>query len=193
MTETEKKELEEYREFIRMLSEKSDSRIFLNKGPEHAKIVLEQIFRQSEKTVRIFAGNLTRIVGDDPAYISALSDFVQKDGKVRILLNDYKEELAKESNLYMRLAYFKSEGKDIVVKKTTARPYQESDPDQMTVHFTVGDEKAYRLETDIMNRAAQGSMNRPDVAAKMAEFFDMLFNGEQSTEIDILNLFGYNE
>ena len=191
MTETDRKELDEYREFIHMLSETSDDRIFLNKGPEHAKIVLVQIFKQSVDIVRIFAGNLTRVVGDDPAYISALSDFVQKGGKVRILLNDYKEELAKESNLYMRLAYFKSVGKDIIVTQTTVRPYQESDPDQTAVHFTIGDDKAYRLETDIMNRAAQGSMNRHDVAAEMAEFFDNIFYGGQSTEIDLLNMFRY--
>lgn len=186
-------ELSEYREFIQMLSEKSDNRIFLNKGPEHAKVVLVQIFRQSKKIVRIFAGNLTRIVGDDPAYISALSDFVKNGGSVRILLNDYKKELAIGSDLYMRLAYFKSVGKDIVVKQTTAKPHQESDPEQKEIHFTVGDEMAYRIETDIHDRKAVGSMNRPEVAASLAAFFDDLFNSDQSKEINIVNLFVQNE
>ncbi len=194
MTEEEKKELEEYREFIQMLSETSDSRIFLNKGPEHAKVVLEQIFKQSKESVRIFAGNLTRVVGDDADYIAALSDFVQNEGSsVRILLNDYKEELAKESKLYMRLAYFKSKGKDIVVKSTNAKPYRKSDPEQKEFHFTVGDEKAYRIETDIKERKAEGSMNRTETAAPMAAFFDSLFDSDQSKVIDILKLFNYNE
>lgn len=194
MTEEEKKELEQYREFIQMLSETSDDRIFLNKGPEHAKVVLEQIFKQSKKNVRIFAGNLTRIVGDDQNYIAALSDFVQNEGSsVKILLNDYKEELAKESKLYMRLAYFKSKGKDIVVKSTDVKPCRKSDPEQKEFHFTVGDEKAYRLETDIIERKAEGSMNRTETAAPMAAFFDSLFDSDQSKVIDILKLFNYNE
>lgn len=194
MTEEEKKELEEYREFIHMLSETSDTRIFLNKGPEHAKVVLEEIFKQSKKTVRIFAGNLTRVVGDDPDYISALSDFVQNEGSsLKILLNDYKEELAKESKLYMRLAYFKSEGKDITVKSTTAKPYRKSDPEQKEFHFTVGDEKAYRIETDIKERKAEGSMNRSETAVSLAKFFDELFKSDQSKDIDILRLFNYDE
>lgn len=188
-----KDELTEYREFIQMLSEKSDSRIFLNKGPEHAKIVLEQIFRQSKEIVRIFAGNLTRIVGDDPAYISALSDFVERGGKVRILLNDYKEELAKESNLYMRLAYFKHLDKDIIVKTTTAKPYRTTDPEQKEIHFTTGDDKAYRIGTDIESRTAEGSMNNPEEVAKMANFFDKLFDREDSIEVNIPRLFAYNE
>jgi hypothetical protein len=176
-----------------MLSEKSDSRIFLNKGADHALIVLERIFKQSSDTVRIFAGNLCLTVGNKPEYILALSDFIERGGKVRIMLNDYNEDLAKDSNLYMRLAYYKSKGSDIIIKKTTAKPYLESDPDQKEVHFTVGDNKAYRMETDIKQRAAQCSMNRPETAAMAAEFFDGLFNGSESTEIDILSMFGYNE
>lgn len=182
-----------YREFVRKLSEKSDNRIFLNKGADHALIVLECIFRQSSDMVRIFAGNLCRTVGNQPVYISALSDFIERDGKVRILLNDFQEKLALDSNLYMRLAYYKSKGKDIIVKKTGAKPYQESDPDKKEVHFTVGDKKAYRIETDIKQRAAQCSMNRPDTASMTADFFDGLFNGGESTEIDILRMFGYDE
>lgn len=186
-------ELSMYREFVRILSEKSDDRIFLNKGAEHALIVLERIFKQSNDIVRIFAGNLCKTVGNEPEYIYALSGFIEKGGKVRILLNDYDETLAKESNLYMRLAYYKSKGKDIIVKQTPAKPYQEADPEHKEVHFTVGDKKAYRIETDIKQRAAQCSMNRPDTATMAAEFFDGLFNGVESTEIDILSMFGYNE
>lgn len=186
-------ELLMYRDFIRKLSEESDERIFLNKGPEHAKIVLEQIFKQSKNIIRIFAGNLCRTVGNELEYISALSDFIINGGKVKILLNDYKEELAKGCNLYMRLAYFKSIGKDIIVKKTNAKPYRKSDPEQKEIHFTIGDDKAYRIETDIYERKAEGSMNLPKVAIPMVEFFDDLFNSDLSSEIDILSLFVSNE
>ena len=189
----EEEELLKYKEFVKMLSDTSDDRIFLNKGEKHALIVLESIFRQSTENVRIFAGNLFRTVGNDAEYISALSNFIDKNGKVRILLNDFDENLAKKSNLYKRLSYFKRMGKDIIVKRTTARPYRESDSQKREVHFTIGDKRAYRIETDINQRTAQCSMNRPSVACPIADFYDTLFTDKQSTEINIIELLGYNE
>ena len=193
MTEAESKELAKYREFVRTLSAKSDGRIFLNSDPQHAVIVFEQIFDQSQEIMRIFAGNLTRTVGNDPAYITALSDFVERGGTIKILLNNYNEDLARKSNLYKRLAYYKSMGKDIVVKKTTAKPYRTSDAEQKEIHFTVGDRKAYRIETNIESRTAECSMDSPEIASITADFFDQLFDREDSVEIDLLRLFEYDE
>ena len=184
-------ELLKYKEFVQMLSDNSDTRVFLNKGEKHALVVLERIFRRSSKTVRIFAGNLCRTVGKEADYIAALSDFIDRGGRVRILLNDFDENLAKESDLYKRLAYFKHLGKDIIVKTTKAKPYQEGDPDQKEIHFTVGDEIAYRIETDIKQRSAQCCMNGIDTANMTVEFFDGLFDSEESKEVDLLTMFGY--
>lgn len=185
-------DLMKYKEYVQMLSEKSDNRIFLNKGKDHALIVIECIFRQSKESIRIFAGNLCRTVGNEPEYITALSNFIDRGGSVHILLNDFDDDLAKKSDLYKRLAYFKSLNKDIIVKKTTAKPYFVADEEQKEVHFTVGDKKAYRIETDIEQRTAQCCMNNPVVASQIADFYDNLMSN-QSTEINILDLLGYNE
>lgn len=184
-------DLLKYKAFVRMLSETSDERIFLNEGAEHALVVLERIFRRSEKIVRIFAGNLCRTVGNQQDYIAALSDFIDRGGIVRILLNDFDENLAKDSDLYKRLAYFKHLGKDIIVKTTNAKPYQEGDSDKREVHFTVGDDVAYRFETDIDKRSAQCCMNGSNTAKMAIEFFDGLFDSKESKEIDLITMFGY--
>lgn len=187
------KELVEYKRFVKQLSENNDGRIFLNSDPDHAVVVAGQIFRQSKEEVRIFAKNLCRTIGNEPEYISALSDFIERGGKVRILLNGYEEECAKNSNLYKRLAYYKSQGSDIIVKTTTAIPYRSNDEEQKEIHFTIGDKNAYRIETNTEQRSAECSMNNVDIATNTANFFDELFSKSDTKEVNILSLFGYDE
>lgn len=186
-------EIVKYKEFVRQLGMNNDGRVFLNSDPDHAIVVSEQIFRQSNDTVRIFAKNLCRTIGNDPAYIAAMGDFIERGGKVRILLNGFEKELAIKSNLYKRLAYYKSLKHDIIVKTTDAKPYLTADAEQKEVHFTVGDNKSYRIETDIEKRTAECSMNNPPVASMTADFFDKMFEDAISTEVDLLKLFGYDE
>ena len=80
-------------------------------------------------------------------------------------------------------------GKPINVKKTSVRPYLNDDPDKKEVHFTIGDSKSYRIETDVEARTAECNFNNPPIAKATEDFFDELFNSENSTIIDIVKLF----
>lgn len=179
-----------YQEFVKFWADTKDSRIFLNSDEDHALDVLVQIFQHSQTCVRIFAGNLCEHVGSQSDYIIALSEFIVRGGEVRILLNDYKEDKARESNLFKRIAYYESLGKKIVVKRTFVKPFRSSDPEAKEVHFTVGDNVAYRLETDIVNRKAECSFNSPMFAKTLSDFFDSIY--DTASEIDIKKLFGYD-
>ena len=179
----------EYELFLQDVAAIGENRTFLNSSEEHAVSVLVKIFQISNTTIRIFAGCLYEHVGNDPAYIIALSEFVERGGKLYILLNKFDEDKAKSSNLYKRLAYYKSLGKPVFVKGTSAHPYRKNDPDKKEVHFTIGDEKSYRIETDIEKRTAECNFNNPTLAKDTADFFDFLFTREDSEEIDIIRLF----
>ena len=167
----------------------NEDRMFLNSDEDHALDVLVQLFQLSEKQIRIFAGCLCKHVGNKPEYVVALSEFIERGGTLYILLNAYDEECAKTSNLYKRLAYYKSLKKPIIIKKTSAKPYLTGDPAKKEVHFTVGDKKAYRIETDVNKRTAECNFNNPRIATNTADFFDNLFNKEDSIEIDLIKLF----
>lgn len=177
-----------YNDFVRSLALSGENRMFLNSDEDKAVTVLVNLFQISKEEVRIFAGNLCEHVGNKQEYIIALSEFIERGGKLYILLNNFDRDLAKSSNLFKRLAYLKALGKPIMIKSTPAHPYLESDPDK-EVHFTVGDKKAFRIETDIVNRTAVCNFNFPKLAEETAKFFDMLFTRENATEIDIENLF----
>lgn len=168
-------------------------RLFLNSDEEHALSVLVQLFGTAKDTIRIFAGCLCEHVGNQQEYIEAVSDFIERGGRVRILLNNYDENLVKGSNLFKRLAYYTSEGKDIRIKKTLVKPYLNKDADKKEVHFTVADETGYRIETDIEKRTAECNFNNPVMAKSTAKFFDQMFAQSYSTDVDLTDVFNGNK
>lgn len=176
-----------YKNLIRSLAISKENRVFMNSDEDHALMVLVELFQLAQQKIRIFAGCLCKHVGNQPEYVVAISEFIERGGTLEILLNAYDEESAKESNLYKRLAYYKSQNKPIVIKKTEAKPYLMGDSDKKEVHFTIGDETSYRIETDVEKRTAECNFNNPIMAKEIAVFFDRLF--ADATEIDIINLF----
>lgn len=180
---------EGYRDFVKLLALREENRTFLNSDEDHALDVLVQIFQKAQRIVRIFAGCLCKHVGNKPEYVIALSEFVERGGTLHILLNAFDEECAKESNLYKRLAYYVAQGKPVEIKLTKARPYRTGDQQKKEVHFTIGDENAYRIETDIEQRTAECNFNNPDLAKVTADFFDGLFNRDDAEILDVVKLF----
>ena len=186
------KNIAEYKVFVHTLARNFEDRIFLNSNEDKAVVVLEQLIQNAQQELRIFAGNLCNKVGDDSEYIIAISEFVERGGVLKILLNKYDSTCAKNSNLFKRLAYYIAQGKNILIKTTNARPYKTSDIEKKEIHFTVGDHTSYRIETDIDKRAAECNFNSPQVARGIADFFDGLFDAEESECIDVKGLF-YDE
>ena len=172
----------DYITYISQLAKNKSNIEFLNSDKERALAVLVQIITSSNNTLRIFAGSLCSDVPSDPQYISALSDFIERGGQVRIMLNQLNEELAKESNLFKRIAYYLETNKDIKIFSTEARPYLVSDPDKNEIHFTIGDDCAYRVETDIEKKTAKCNFNNPSASKNLITFFDALANDHEVTE-----------
>ena len=179
----------QYKEFVRSVYASGENRTFLNSDENHALDVLVQLFQSAQSKVRIFAGCLCKHVGNEPEYVIALSEFIERGGTLHILLNAFDEECARNSNLYKRLAYYISTGRPVVIKTTNAHPYRTSDPLKKEVHFTIGDDKAYRIETDIENRTAECNFNNPNLAKATADFFDSLFVRDDAKDLDITKLF----
>lgn len=184
-------EINNYRLFVRRLSETHSDRIFLNSDEDHALAVMETLIRQSQSVLRIFAGNLMH-VGNQPEYIEAISDFVERGGKVKIILNKCDDDDIKASNLFRRLAYYMMSNKDIVIKRTKVQPYFKSDINKTPIHFSVGDNNAYRVETDIENRVAECSMNNPTRAKTFIQYFDSLFDSDKCKEYNIIDIYDNN-
>ena len=83
------KNISEYKVFVHTLARNSEDRIFLNSDEDKAIVVLVQLIQNAQQELRIFAGNLCNLIGDNSDYIIAISEFIERGGTVRILLNAY--------------------------------------------------------------------------------------------------------
>lgn len=184
---TLKMELNEYRTLIHQLAEDKNEKVFYNQDAQHAEIVLTEIFEHSKEIIRIFAAQLYENPPISDEYIRKLSDFIERGGKVRILLNKYDETNVLKSELFKRLAFYDLQKKDIQVKETGATVYYTNDPDKKELHFTVGDSSIYRIETDVKDRVAEGSFNNGVIAKKFIDMFDKLFGEAQA--VNLISLF----
>lgn len=177
-----------YIEYISLLSHNKVNKDFSNSDEDHAIEVLVKIFEQSKDHIRIFAKSLcNNNVSNNPKYIAALSDFIERGGQVEIAVNSYIEDNIRQSNLFKRLAYYLTQGKQIKIYRSNAKPYLLSDPDRKEVHFTIGDDISYRLETDIEKRTAICNFNSPERAQILIDFFEKIKTTSQN--INIQNVF----
>ena len=176
----------EYQTFIHNLAVNRINQLFFNSDEEKMRSVFIELFNNSNSEIRIFAGNLCNSSVETDLYIEALSDFIERKGRLFILLNNYDSEVAKSSNLFKRLAYYISEDYDIFIKKTSAKPYiSVPNKDKQYVHFSTGDNQSFRLETDLENRTAICNMNDPTFTGRLVNLFDRIFNDSISTEINL--------
>lgn len=167
--------IEDYKEYIHYLSQNNENRIFLNSDDEKATAVFVELFNKAKDHIRMFSGSLSNGVTSNNAYISAISDFIEKGGNLDILLNSYTKEKALNSDFLKRIAFFSLKGKNVTIKKSNDHPYLANGSDKKEVHFTIVDDNAYRLETDIDLRMSICNMNDSAMAKNLSTFFDGLF------------------
>ncbi|MBD5297074.1 MAG: hypothetical protein HDS21_03235 [Bacteroides sp.] len=175
--------MNDFKNMVSRLAQLGENRLFLNSSEEHAVVVLSEMFKVAESNIRIFAGCLYEHVGNSPEYIQALSDFIERGGSVKILLNNFNPQEGAKSNLFKRLAYYQELGKSVEIRSTDAKPYLANDEAKKEVHFTIADERAYRIETDIKERTAACNFDGETLAKKFATFFDNIFS--EATEIKL--------
>lgn len=170
------------------LSKNNVNELFFNEDINCALDVLPAIFYGSHSRVRIFARCLSGEVSTHPTYVQALSDFIERNGKVEVLLNGFNAEKAKESPVMRRLAYYAKQGKGITVRKTSSILSFNTAPTQ-PIYFTVGDDKAYRVETNPQTHQADCNMNDEEFAGKLINTFDRMFSESRGYAVDLLDLF----
>ncbi|WP_350456306.1 hypothetical protein [Macellibacteroides fermentans] len=181
--------MDKYINYVIALARGKVNNVFVSSDDEQAITVLSNIFKNADKEVRILAGSLCSKIANDPEYISSLSDFIERNGKVMILLNKFNENEAISSNLYKRLSYYSSIKKNIVLKSTDAHAYMSNDTYKKEVHFTIADNNAYRIEFDIENKIAECNFNDSVVVEKLKTIYDGVFFSKKNIEVDLLKIF----
>jgi hypothetical protein len=164
---------EAYKARIENLAANKDGMIFFNSGKEHAAIVMSNIFKYSKSSLKILAGDFNGAVCGNADYITQLKSFLNRKGKLEILMDDYNSE--KINNPFAEVIKFYSFfNKDLVSVKKTNGKLIDSET-QKPIHLTIGDNDKFRYEYDTNQYSAKCSFNNQTIASTLAGHFDTLF------------------
>jgi len=178
--------MNQYREYIKDLAKNDKNVVFYNSGPEHAALVMATIFKNAKDTVRIFAGNFSGEISSQPEYRSTLESFLGKGGKLKVLLEKEKLDDGNEPKLFDILRFYSIiNHKNIELRKRAQKVYrvdETKENDSHEVHFTVADDKMYRVEDDTKLFTAFGNFNDPEAAKHLISIFDDIFIDKNKSE-----------
>lgn len=190
--------IKEYREAVAYFAEFRKADIIHNLGNEHAGIIFTNLFNQSHDQLRIVAGSLTSQISQTDEYLSALKGFLSKeDTKLYIILDSIIDHSGNKNN--SELENFKSSRLSELLKDfqnkvkitlSSKRFYINIDNKPKPIHFAVGDDSMYRLETDIKQRQAECSFNDPTFAKILSDSFDELYkemSSDKSKNVSLAN------
>lgn len=165
---------EKYLESVEDLAKENSSVVFFNSDFNHAAIVMGTIFKYSNDTLKIFAGNLQHDFCQSDRYIFELESFIKRGEKVQILfdeLNGDKLPDSKISNILKK--YLIAFPHKIEIRKTMVMVVDSKT--KQKVHFTTADNKSYRIENDTVNFTAKCCFNDSEKAKSLNLLFDKIF------------------
>lgn len=159
---------DDYISYVTSLARGQSTLQFHNKGIGHAKIVFSNIFDQSKKEIFWYTGCLDKKVVDNSLMVNLL-DFIQQGGKLNVKIED-KDERTHEK-LYSILEFYSLKLPNQV---KLSKANHKAIIDDKEVHFLVGDNKMYRLETSKDNFEADCCFNDSEVAESLIQTFNTL-------------------
>lgn len=166
-----------YAKKIFQLAKDKTNEVFYNSSSEHAIIVHQALVQNAENYVYIFSSSMCSEVSNNPEYVEIMSRFLDNyNHNIKIILTDYSESFP-DNPIAQILAHH---GGQVEIKKFDGKVMYKDNP----VHFTVSDDRAFRLETDIEKRMAFGNFNSPNQAKALKEIFESVFS---SPEAEIVN------
>ncbi len=176
-------EMDQYRIAVQNYARNGVDYLFHNRGDEHALIILSNIFRNAKRHIRIAANKLYNDeVVNTEEYINSIKAFLdQKDTRLSILITTRptKEEVTEygpETTFYWMLynhpAY--RQGR-VEIKDGQGSFFRNSEGKQ--VNFCTGDNRMFRLESNIKERQAIANFNDEDTTRQLIEAFDGIYPG----------------
>lgn len=155
-------EIDRYRDVVNRLAvDKVNSR-FSNKGPEHASVVVDAMFRNATSSIKLYTGQLNTAFYTSDNVFEALRSFLQdKKGSLCILSERTPDAEAVEKIKALTADTHLS--LHVLNKTTQALPLG---------HFMTADNMSYRLELNDEAREAVVNFNEPLIATTLNKLFD---------------------
>lgn len=161
-------QIDRYQEVVqRLAKEKIDSR-FSNKGPEHARVVVETMFRHASSSVNLFTGCLNKDFYTSEPVLESLKDFLARTkGALTIICASTPDS---DTVSVIKQSEF---GSNVQIRVLS--PAEAGTGNHVQHHFMTADGVAYRLEVNDAAREAVVNFNEPAVAMTLNNWFDAQF------------------
>ena len=161
--------MENYLDFVETAAKEGHDKIFFNSGPNHAAIVMSRIFKYSSNVIKIYCGGFNGTVSNDEEYLKYLDIYLHKGGKLEVIV---EEDLSNgASKIFKILKKYKD---NVSIYQTSSRIVDSNT--KKPIHFTIGDNKMIRLETDIKDYTAQVNFKNIEQASMLSSVFEKIFN-----------------
>lgn len=174
----------EYQKAIESLIKSNSNAVISSNGSQHASIVTAKILENATTSVKIITGNFSGIVSDSAIYLDALNSFLAKGKKLEILLTQSPNLNSLAYNLIKKN---QQENSNIQIKPLNSngmKILKESFKDS-ELHFVVGDNNMYRLESDRNSYGSNCSFNDTETAARLLNIFENCFRAGEILELEM--------
>ncbi len=165
--------IKEYSDNVRYLADRKSTTTFKNFNSERAAIVMQNIFRISEKSLKIFTGSLNSAVSNYEGYKEELCNFIVRGGKLIII---HEEDLDTKSQTVELLKIFKEDEDKIFSDKIELYKLNKEKQAKNQKHFAIGDNSIYRFELNKKNREAVVCFNDEKTTDLLISRFDELLS-----------------
>lgn len=155
-----------YAERVELLARNATAGRFTNSGPDHARIVMSNLLKNAQSSVKIFTGNVDDFYSSEQV-IASTKAFLdrQPSNQIEVMFRSHAYKTKAESSEFL---------KAIPVERLALSVAQDA---RMSSHFferdfAVADLRAFRYEHDDEKVLAIVNFNEPDVAIILTEEFD---------------------
>ena len=167
-----------YFDMVEKAADEKSSLLIANGMPEHARYLIQTLFRVANKSMYIFSGELRCIDNSIEVYAhrdlirEALAFIAKPNAQLHILI---EKDITTDNAFIKALQESKFFNEAVTLKKVVDQ--------RLSHHVIVSDKKAFRFEADDEKVKAIANFNDPKKSAMFAEKFSSIFSGAKEIHI----------
>lgn len=162
MNEAKDNDLEAFRHMVKLFIEIDSPATISNDNSDHAKIILEELFRSAKETAYVYCGHVSNEVWGSEAIARAIDEAVSRKVNVQFIVQ-HPEDIPIDSAV---AAFLRKEKRIHSSPKFSA----------LGTHFAVFDGKRYRLEKDDAAKSATVCMCNEASAGRLKETAELMIS-----------------
>lgn len=135
-------------------------------GEEESAIILGTIFKYAKERVRMYVGDFNGKISNNEYYLEQVTNFLEDGKRLDVIVKNLHSK--NPSDVYNKISLYDSFSDNVnLIHADITLPKEDEE-----IHFTIGDDKLYRIELDIDNYFGVACFNDRDRAVNLSNIFD---------------------